>query len=191
MRTSTVFSVLALVVASCMINVDSHAQGSGDEFSFSIDEGERAGFWISGGIGLGSLGCEDCDEREGGGSVAIALGGTINPNFQLGGSINAWSKTENSSTLTVATITGVAKYYPASDFYIQGGIGVGTVDISFEEGGFSASVSNNGFGALIGFGYDIGVSSALNITPFVNVFATSSDEINTNVAQIGLALSSN
>lgn len=191
MRLSLLCSFIVLFTTSLVTVPSSFGQGSGDEFSFSDSAGERSGFWISGGLGYGSLGCEDCDEREAGISMALALGGTVNPNFQLGGSINAWSKTEDDATLTVATITGLAKYYPAADFYLQGGVGFGTVDITFDDGNFSASVSNNGLGVVLGLGFDARLSDAMNITPFFNVFATSSDEINTNVAQIGIALSSN
>src|SRR5437773_6807244 len=37
----------------------------------------RHGFWFSGGLGYGSLGCKDCGSREGALSGNISLGGTL------------------------------------------------------------------------------------------------------------------
>lgn len=34
----------------------------------------RNGFWFNGGLGFGSLGCEDCDARETGPSGGLSLG---------------------------------------------------------------------------------------------------------------------
>ena len=44
----------------------------------------RDGFWFSGGLGFGTLGCDDCGGRTNGLSGGLSLGGTITPRFLLG-----------------------------------------------------------------------------------------------------------
>ena len=62
---------MVLLVAVCMISslsvaADAQAQNAQT----------RQGFWFSGGLGYGSLGCaEGCDQREGSVSADISLGG--------------------------------------------------------------------------------------------------------------------
>ena len=61
----------------------------------------RQGFWFSGGLGYGSLGCDNCGSREGGVSGGLSLGGTITPRFLLGVGTSGWTKSEQGATLTV------------------------------------------------------------------------------------------
>ena len=65
----------------------------------------RQGFWFNGGIGYGSLGCQDCDGREGALSGNLAIGGTVSQQVLLGAGVNGWPKSENGAELTVATLT--------------------------------------------------------------------------------------
>ncbi len=62
----------------------------------------RHGFWFSGGLGYGSLGCKDCSGRTGAVSGNISLGGTLSQKLLLGVSTNGWTKSESGSSLTVA-----------------------------------------------------------------------------------------
>ena len=65
----------------------------------------RDGFWISGGLGYGSLGCDNCGgSREGGVSGDMSLGGTISPRWLLGVGSAAWTKTQQGATMTVGTL---------------------------------------------------------------------------------------
>jgi len=73
----------------------------------------RQGFWFSGGLGYGSLGCDNCGSREGGVSGGLSLGGTITPRFLLGVGTSGWTKSEQGATLTVGE---------TPDFLAQGGI---------------------------------------------------------------------
>src|SRR5437762_9397722 len=62
----------------------------------------RHGFWFSGGLGYGSLGCQNCSGRTGALSGNISLGGTLSPKLLLGVSTNGWTKSDSGSSLTVA-----------------------------------------------------------------------------------------
>jgi len=150
----------------------------------------RQGFWFNIGFGYGSLGCQDCDGREGGGSGALALGGTINDRLLLGASSNAWTKSQDGVTLTVSTITAAIRFYPSATggFFLLGGLGLGRIDVGASGGGFSFNASTTGTGALIGLGYDIRVGANVSLTPFWNGFAGNFDGGDANVGQIGLGL---
>src|SRR5947207_5505311 len=64
----------------------------------------RQGFWFSGGLGYGSLGCDNCGSREGGISGGLSLGGTITPRFLIGVGTSGWTKTDQGARLTVDEI---------------------------------------------------------------------------------------
>ena len=98
----------------------------------------RKGFWFNGGLGYGSLGCQDCDGRTGGLSGGISLGGTINQKILLGVGTTGWYKSENGVTLTVGTLDVRARFYTTakSGFFITGGLGIGT--ISADVSGFGS-----------------------------------------------------
>ena len=146
----------------------------------------RDGFWISGGLGYGSLGCDNCGSREGSVSGDLSLGGTISPRFLLGAGTAAWSKTEGSARLTVATLDARVRFYPSTTggFFVTGGLGFGSVrgDI----GGLSAT--ETGVGTILGLGWDVRVGRNTSITPFWNGFAMKSANIDANVGQAGIAV---
>jgi hypothetical protein len=147
----------------------------------------RQGFWFNGGMGYGSLGCQDCSGREGGLSGGIALGGTVSPKVLLGAGTNGWTKSEDGARLTVGTLTALIRFYPSSTggFFLLGGLGVGQVRA--EVSGFG-SASETGFGALVGLGYDIRVGQNVSLTPYWNGFAMASSSTDANVGQLGLGI---
>src|SRR3989440_7112057 len=87
----------------------------------------RHGFWFSGGLGYGSLGCQDCDGRTGALSGNISLGGTLSQKLLLGVSTNGWTKSDSGSSLTVAALTAAVRFYPSTTggFFLTGGLGPG------------------------------------------------------------------
>lgn len=146
----------------------------------------RDGFWFSIGVGGGSLGCEDCEDRESSGTGFIALGGKLSDNVLLGGSINGWSKTVDNATLTVGLVALEARFYPSATggFFLKAGAGIGSVDLDF--GPFT--VSETGGGAMVGLGYDFRVGRMISITPWLQWFGVNYDPGNANVSQLGVAL---
>jgi hypothetical protein len=170
-------SVVALVLAALSPRAAS-AQGHSQT---------RSGFWFNGGMGYGSLGCQDCSGREGGLSGGVAVGGTLSQKVLLGVGTNAWTKSENGATLSVGTLTALIRFYPSATggFFLVGGLGLGTVRA--ELSGFG-SASETGAGALVGLGYDIRVGQNVSLTPYWNGFAMSSSNSDANVGQIGLGV---
>ena len=146
----------------------------------------RQGFWFSGGLGMGSLGCDNCGSRESGLSGGLSLGGTLNQHWLVGVGTAGWSKNEQGATLTVATLDARVRWYPSATggFFVTGGVGYGSVTGS--AGGFSAT--ENGVGAIMGLGYDYRIARNTSITPYWNGFAMKNDQTDANVGQIGLAI---
>jgi hypothetical protein len=147
----------------------------------------RQGFWFNGGMGYGSLGCQDCDGREGSLSGGLAFGGTLSQKVLLGAGLNGWTKSEDGATLSVGTVTALIRYYPSATggFFLTGGLGVGNIHAEVTGLG---SGDETGFGALAGIGYDFRVGSNVSLTPYWNGFATSSSNSDANVGQVGLGV---
>jgi hypothetical protein len=147
----------------------------------------RQGFWFSGGLGMGSLGCDNCGtSRENGVSGDISLGGTLSPRLLLGVGTAGWSKSEQGGRLTVATLDARVRFYPwtTGGFFVTGGIGGAQV----RESVGNVSVSESGVGALFGIGYDYRVARNASVTPYWNGFGMKNDRTDANVGQIGLAI---
>ena len=147
----------------------------------------RQGFWFSGGLGYGSLGCDNCGSREGGVSGGLSLGGTITPRFLLGVGTSGWTKSEQGATLTVGEIYARVRFYPQTNggFFLTGGIGVGSVTGSVA--GFGSNTETGG-AAILGMGYDIRVARNTSITPYWNGYGMKNSNTDANVGQIGLAV---
>src|SRR5688500_7143850 len=93
--------VLAATVAlSVSVSANASAQNSQ----------ARLGFWFNGGLGYGSLGCENCGGREGALSGGLAIGGALSQKVLLGAGMNGWTKSESGATLTVGTLTALLRF---------------------------------------------------------------------------------
>lgn len=148
----------------------------------------RQGFWGNLGLGWASLGCEDCDGRETGGAGALALGGTLSRNWQLGGAVHIWNKSEDGATLTVGLVSVLAKLYPSATggFHLIGGLGIASIDIDVDGLGGG---SETGRGLILGLGYDIRIGRNVSLSPFWNGVATRYDGGgDLNFAQLGLGI---
>jgi outer membrane protein with beta-barrel domain len=147
----------------------------------------RQGFWFSGGLGYGSLGCDGCGSREGGLSGGLSLGGTISPRFLLGVGTSGWTKEDQGARLTVDEIDARVRFYPSTNggFFITGGIGYGEVRASIS--GFGSATESGG-AAILGVGYDVRVARNMSITPYWNAYAMKNSNTDANVGQIGLAI---
>ncbi|MDX1493937.1 MAG: autotransporter domain-containing protein, partial [Longimicrobiales bacterium] len=145
----------------------------------------RDGFFIGFGLGLGTLGFEDADERESAVSGYFKIGGALNEQLSLGAETNGWRKEEAGVTLTSTNISAVAYVYPSPDggFYLKGGLGLANVDVDL--GGFGGG-DENGVGLTLGAGYDIGFGGRFGLTPYANLIYSSFDGGSSNLFQFGL-----
>jgi hypothetical protein len=148
----------------------------------------RHGFWFSGGLGYGSLGCEGCAGRSGSWSGGLSLGGTLSPKFLLGVGTAAWTKSELGGSFTVGTLDARVRFYPSAGggFFLTGGAGVGSVTAGFNFG--NATITETGVSMLIGIGMDLRVGSNVSVTPFWNGFGVRTSNGNSNVGQLGVGI---
>ena len=147
----------------------------------------REGFWFNGGLGYGSLGCQDCTGREGAVSGGLAIGGTLSQKVLLGAGTTGWTKSESGATLTVGTLTAQIRFYPSATggLYLLGGLGLGSIRAELDGFGSETEV---GPGALLGLGYDFRVGQNVSLTPYWNGFATTTANADANVGQLGLSV---
>jgi hypothetical protein len=148
----------------------------------------RQGFWVGGGLGYGSLGCEGCTDRTGAPSGYLKLGGTLRENILLGVETNGWTKSEFGARLTMGNVSGAVYWYPmtTNGLFVKAGAGYSMLDVDTGVG----SGSESGFGMLGGVGYDVRVGRNLSITPVANWFRGGFDGGSANVLQIGLGVTS-
>lgn len=147
----------------------------------------REGLWFNLGMGYGSLGCFDCEGREGGLSGGLGLGGTVSRTAMLGVFSNGWSKSESGVTLTVGSLVAGVRWYPSSTggFFFLGGLGIGVVRVDLS--GFGHE-TQTGAAALLGLGYDIRLGASVSVTPFWNGVGIKHDNGDANFGQIGLGI---
>lgn len=145
------------------------------------DRHDRHGAWLNFSLGAGSENYrysnvpggwrrpEDLTKP----SFAIAVGGTVNPNFRLGGELNAWVNeyTDVDGYGITETLVGgllVGQVYPVRDLglFIKGGLGISRSGSSVAGG---LGTGETGFSYLYGAGYEIKLARNFFLTPMVNV----------------------
>ena len=147
----------------------------------------RQGFWISFGLGVGSLGCEeeDCgEERETGTNFYLRMGGTLSQRLLIGGEVNGWTKSEGDATLTVSNIGPVLTFYPNANggLFLKGGLGM--ANTSLELG--TIKIEETGVGLTLGIGYDARVGRGFALTPYFDILTSSYDGGSFNQVAFGL-----
>ncbi len=145
----------------------------------------RQGFFISFGIGYGSLGCDDCgDERESGTNGYLRLGGTLSQRLLIGGEMNGWTKSEGNSTLTVGNFGPVLIFYPSANggFFLKGGIGMANASLDLG----SVEFDETGVGITIGIGFDARVGRNFALTPYFDILGGNFDFGSVNQFAFGL-----
>src|SRR6267142_2731676 len=89
-------------------------------------------------------------EREGGFGGNFRVGYAFSPQVAAGLEGNMWTKSVNNETWTFSVGGPALTYYPGgTGFFVRGGVGVGTVDYSLDQGGVTLSASDDGFGFLV------------------------------------------
>lgn len=158
----------------------------------AAQETARRGLWGGFGLGYGSLGCLDdgCGDRTSGVSGFAVIGGTPSPTVRIGGGTNGFYREEDGAELRVVSALFIAQMFPgAGDFFLQGGVGGASLEISAEAEGIEFSASDEGAALLIGLGYNVnlGESGNLSLVPFGN-WTVTTIEGTFEFFQVGLGL---
>jgi hypothetical protein len=153
----------------------------------------RQGFFLSGGLGYGSmgLGCDRCEGlgREGGVNGYVTLGGTVSTHVLLGIETNGWVKSSNGNWQTLGSLMATAYFYPrtAQGLFVKAGLGGSSLI-----GGYNVLdqdlAAKSGVGLLVGAGYDVRIGGNTSVTPYVTYVRDSFDGAAANVFQAGLGL---
>ena len=119
---------------------------------------ERDGMILGFNLGGGSAGINDTgvdSNREGGFGGNFRVGYAFSPQVAAGLEGNVWTKNVDNETWTFSVGGPALTYYPGgTGFFVRGGVGVGTVDYSVDQGGVTLSASDDGFGFLVATGYE-------------------------------------
>jgi hypothetical protein len=145
----------------------------------------RRGFWFSAGLGYGSLSCDTCDGLYASGvSGGLAAGGTVTERFLLGAGTTGWYRSEDGAWLSASTFDVRTRFYPVrrSGFFINGGVGVGSVSL----GTSRFATSETGLGLMFGLGWDIRTGNNISVTPFWNGSGIATESVTVGFGQIGL-----
>jgi hypothetical protein len=142
---------------------------------------DRNGFMIGFGVGGGSVGIEDGDEREGGVTGNFRIGYAVAPTLVIHLESSAWTKTSEGElvgidedtflsiygdvTWTFSTAVAALTYYPSSGLFFRGGLGVGVAEVEVEVADIDISEDESGFAALAAVGYEWRLTKKFALAP--------------------------
>lgn len=94
-------------------------------------------------------------------------------------------------TLDLYNFSVTALLFPSarSGFFLTGGVGLAYADTELRDGAGTSTLSDSGFGAIAGLGYDIPLGRRLAVTPAVSyMFGVTADSIKHDVFAATIAL---
>src|SRR6185503_14193601 len=132
---------------------------------------ERDGIVLGFGLGAGTGGLDYTgisSDREGGFAGGLRLGYGFTPELAAGIEGTFWTKEVDGQTWTFDVGAATLTCYPgAKGFFVRGGIGVGTLEFETEQAGVTYSASDDGFGFLLGAGYEWRLTRKFALGPAV------------------------
>jgi hypothetical protein len=181
-----------------------HYAQAGERTPARVSSPTRQGMWGNIGIGFGTLGCQDCDgDRLNGLAGEGSIGWTLSPRVRLGIGSSGYAKSasgpiaflDESMSISLTTVDARLRFHPkaTSGFFVTGGLGVGVLrmkdSISYNGTVLATDrTSEVGAGAVLGIGWDIGISKHVSITPSYTGFSMASSTADANVGQLGIGI---
>ena len=143
---------------------------------------DRNGFMIGFGVGGGSLGIQDGDEREGAGIGDFRIGYAVRPDLVLAFEGDGWTKQFTSGlgdvTWTFSTGTAALTWFPgAGGGYLRGGVGVGVASAELKTGGLTISDDESGVGVAAAAGYEWRLTRKFALGPQAEFFWMDLDQL--------------
>lgn len=160
----TVLSIVLLLAGAAAANAQ------------PVTTAPHSGFWLSGGIGVGT---SDTDVGDDAGPAGyLRLGGTLSEHFLLGGEVIGFGRDAGSADISQGNATAVLLYYPSSPggLFAKAGVGFASVSVSQSVGGGIFTADDQGFGLTLGGGFDLRLGRNLFLTPNVDVLLQSFDD---------------
>jgi len=123
---------------------------------------DRNGFMIGFGVGGGSAGIEDGDEREGSATGNFRIGYAVRPDLVLHFEGSGWTKKVDEGgfldevTWTFSTGTAAITWFPGNaGAFLRAGLGAGTASVEVDfGGGLRGTYDETGLGVLGAVGYE-------------------------------------
>ncbi len=119
---------------------------------------ERDGILLGFSLGGGSAGVTVLDlesDRESGFGGSGRIGYAFDPQWAIGLEGDVWTKEVNGVTWTFSVGGPTVTFYPGgAGFFVRGGIGASSIEVEIDTGTIKTSASDNGFGFLLGAGYE-------------------------------------
>jgi len=148
---------------------------------------ERDGILLGFGLGGGTAGVNYLDvdtDRESSIGGSFRVGYAFTPQIAAGIEGTFWTKEViDDVTWTFNVTTAALTYYPgAAGFFVRGGIGAGSMELEIDQGGgVTTTASDDGFGFLLGAGYEWRLSRKFALGPAVDYsYAKINDDISLN-----------
>lgn len=150
----------------------------------------RQGLFAHAGAGWGSFGGEGIGAREGGLAGQLELGWTLTPQVLLGVEGGAWTRKNDDTRRTHASVIAVGRFYPMIErgLFVRGGVGIAHLRVSSSTPILSYRVADNALAVGAGLGYDIPVGSSISITPYASFVLGDFAGGSANVFQGGLGV---
>ncbi len=152
----------------------------------------RAGWMLGFGLGGGSAATNKVggsSDREFGGAGSFRVGYVFQPQLALGMESSSWLKTHNSASTTLDVTTAAVAFYPgAKELALRAGVGFGTTSASDRLNGRTFTISESGFGTLVGAAYEYRIRRTLAVSPQVDFswMSVTGFEVNYVNATLGL-----
>ena len=154
---------------------------------------ERDGVVLGFNLGAGTAAVNAAgydSEREGGLAGNGRIGYAFSPELAVGLEGNFWTKKVDSETWTFNVGAATLTYYPgAQGFFVRGGLGGGSMEFETEQNGVTFSASDDGFGFLLGAGYEWRLARKFALGPEIDYsYAKVSDDLSLNYVNFTLGL---
>jgi len=154
---------------------------------------ERDGVVLGFNLGAGTAGVTASgydSEREGGLGGSGRIGYAFSPELAVGLEGNFWTREVDGETWTFSVGAATLTYYPgAKGFFVRGGLGGGSMEFETQQGGVTFSASDNGFGFLLGTGYEWRLARKFALGPEIDYsYAKVNDDISLNYVNFTVGL---
>jgi opacity protein-like surface antigen len=146
----------------------------------------HTGFYVGLGLGYGNLGINLKNssvslDREGSTAGMFFIGAALRPDLLLGLDAHGWTKENNGVTRSISTSTICLTYYPSPQFFVKGGVVVGSADVKVDYNFYSRDYSESGFGATLGAGMEFRMTKHFALLPSAQWSYQSFDDFTSNV----------
>lgn len=179
--TQAIARVLGCTVVALLITTPVAAQGRKGiaEVAPAETGHRRGGFWLSFGAGAGMErlrieGEPTYDPELWRPTLNLRLGGTLGQNARIGLEAFTWVNpdTDNNVTEALVQVMPILMLYPAkcTGLHLKGGAGWAWSGVTFNDEVNSFSSGTNGFGAMVGLGWEIPVGRTVFLTPSLEFY---------------------